>query len=230
MLSKFPQILPSVTSRSLAQGLGLALIFLSGCASYQSEYETRLIGSLPNQREVTIDEAQSFPGDVLCGRYTSLTGQGFSFVTRDFVVTPYTVLNRASELELSVFCAKNPRAALLENTGLGAWDDDLQIATRLRDDMRAIDNAIRTYYRTRHGMPKNLDVLLGEDLGLDETSLLDPWGKRYRYDPGLSGRTKPIFELISYGADGLSGGSGENADMRYSQLELLEHMLRVEGL
>jgi len=38
---------------------------------------------------------------------------------------------------------------------------------------------------------------------------LDPWGQRYVYR--CSG---PTFELISYGADGVAGGKGSNADLR----------------
>ncbi len=41
---------------------------------------------------------------------------------------------------------------------------------------------------------------------------LDPWGKAYIYrTPG----TKNDFELISYGRDGMPGGSGDNADVSY---------------
>ncbi len=39
----------------------------------------------------------------------------------------------------------------------------------------------------------------------------DPWGRTYEYRvPGPGGLP---FEIISYGADGLSGGSGTNADI-----------------
>ena len=41
---------------------------------------------------------------------------------------------------------------------------------------------------------------------------LDPWGKPYAYRfPATNG--KPGFELLSYGADGQPGGTGENADI-----------------
>jgi len=39
---------------------------------------------------------------------------------------------------------------------------------------------------------------------------LDPWGKPFAYRaPGENG----VFDLISYGKDGVPGGSGENADL-----------------
>ena len=40
----------------------------------------------------------------------------------------------------------------------------------------------------------------------------DPWGKPYLYRvPGKKGD----FDLLSYGRDGVPGGSGENADVTY---------------
>jgi len=39
---------------------------------------------------------------------------------------------------------------------------------------------------------------------------LDPWGKAYAYkSPGEHG----AFDIVSYGADGLSGGEGDNRDI-----------------
>ena len=41
---------------------------------------------------------------------------------------------------------------------------------------------------------------------------MDPWGKPYVYRfPATS--SKPGFELLTYGADGQPGGTGENADI-----------------
>lgn len=44
----------------------------------------------------------------------------------------------------------------------------------------------------------------------DSGGLLDPWGRRYRYlYPGERGE----FEVLTFGADGKSGGVGENRDI-----------------
>ncbi len=46
---------------------------------------------------------------------------------------------------------------------------------------------------------------------LDGGVPLDPWGKAYQYSPPMeSGQP---FRLISFGADGKSGGTGNNADI-----------------
>lgn len=45
---------------------------------------------------------------------------------------------------------------------------------------------------------------------LRKTIPIDPWGNQYQYIyPGADGR----FEIVSYGADGVEGGAGDNADI-----------------
>ncbi len=46
---------------------------------------------------------------------------------------------------------------------------------------------------------------------LEDTLPLDPWGNAYRYD--VPGANKQAFALYSFGADGASGGEGDNADI-----------------
>lgn len=48
-----------------------------------------------------------------------------------------------------------------------------------------------------------------------EKGLKDPWGNEYLYVHG--GRYEE-FNIISYGADGVPGGSGENADIRNHEI------------
>ena len=48
---------------------------------------------------------------------------------------------------------------------------------------------------------------------LDEAVPLDPWGKPYQYAPQAAGENP--FTLYSFGADGKSGGEGQDADVGY---------------
>lgn len=64
----------------------------------------------------------------------------------------------------------------------------------------------------RSGLPKSggLAVVFPDGLPVDS------WGNELTYvTPGPPGST---FELISYGADGQAGGTGTNADIKYSEL------------
>lgn len=46
--------------------------------------------------------------------------------------------------------------------------------------------------------------------GYMERLPLDPWGNEYLYlSPGENG----VFDIYTYGADGIAGGEGENADI-----------------
>lgn len=52
---------------------------------------------------------------------------------------------------------------------------------------------------------------------LDPAQILDPWGRAYLYViPGPDGHP---FEVLTYGADGQQGGTGENADLSSSNLK-----------
>ncbi len=79
-------------------------------------------------------------------------------------------------------------------------------------------NAIDIFRLDMGRYPKGLDELVKkvDDPKWDGPYLpkeipLDPWGHPYEYKcPGEEGRE---YDIISYGADGTSGGEGENADI-----------------
>ncbi|MDP5053645.1 MAG: type II secretion system protein GspG [Congregibacter sp.] len=202
---------------------------LAGCASYTEDYQQRLVRSLPNQREVTFDNARSYPGRILCGRYTTLTTDGFSMRTSEFVVGETMMLTSPSKVEVAVYCSKDPQQALYDRLGIGAEDGNWIHLGKLRDDMLAIDSAITRYYDSASTLPEVLENLLQGDYGVSQANLTDPWGRGYHYEGGLSGRTAPQFELGSLGADGATGGQGADADISKEQVAMLDHVLRVLG-
>ncbi len=70
-------------------------------------------------------------------------------------------------------------------------------------------------YSLRHkGPPSTSEGLAAVYEG--EEVPTDSWGNEFRYvSPGPNGRD---FDLISLGADGQEGGTGRNADIKYSEL------------
>lgn len=201
---------------------------LTACASnYTAEYQARLLGDLPDRREVNFTDSVRFPGDVLCGRYTSLTGNGFTLVTRDYVVTPELVLARPSSTQKTVYCSGDPVSTLFELRGIGGENADWTTLAEIRDDMFAIDAAVLRYSNQRQMIPSELPALLDGDFGVDAQQLVDPWAQPYRYVPGLSGGTTPRYELSTLGADGREGGQGMDADIARDERFLLTHVLRV---
>lgn len=207
----------------------LLLLVLGGCASYSADYRERLVRSLPNQREVTFDNTQTYPGKILCGSYTTLTADGFSVRTGRFVVGEKMTLNRPRGDELLIYCSQRPMQALYDNLGIGGPQSDGAALAKVRDDMLAIDAAVDLYYNTANTLPRRLETLLDGNFGVTEEQLVDPWGRAYRYAGGLSGRTAPQYDLLTLGADGEPGGRGTDADISRNELQMLDHALRVGG-
>ena len=59
----------------------------------------------------------------------------------------------------------------------------------------------------------DLDLLTrGDEPLLRPKDLLDPWENQYIIRTGIEA-INPDFDIVSYGADGLPGGSGANADI-----------------
>lgn len=202
---------------------------VTGCASYTSEYQDRLVRSLPNQREVTFNDSQSYPGKILCGNYTTLTADGWDMRSSDFVVGESFILSRPTADEVFVYCSKDPAQALYSRLGIGAPDGNWEPLSKVRDDMLLIEKAITRYYDTANTLPRTLNTLLEGDFGVSEENLTDPWGRLYYYVGGLSGRTAPQYQLGSLGADGKEGGQGADADVTKEQAPMLNHVLSFVG-
>lgn len=82
--------------------------------------------------------------------------------------------------------------------------------------MDAIATALDSYRLDVGRYPRALEGLTENDTGRDVWAgpylrgelPKDPWGNDYVYTPG-----DKDFELLSYGADGVSGGEGDDADI-----------------
>lgn len=94
--------------------------------------------------------------------------------------------------------------------------DLLDNRTVARHDIDTLRDAVNHYFlENRLKLPSSLDVLLLPNenhlnrpyLKTDEY-LTDPWGNPYVYV--IMGND---FEIVSYGADGMEGGKGDNEDL-----------------
>lgn len=92
--------------------------------------------------------------------------------------------------------------------------------TRIAQDIRAIDSALKFYRLDNFRFPttaQGLDALMAAPAGVDnwngpylEDMPQDPYGQPYRYaSPGTHGKEVDIFTL---GADGAEGGEGADED------------------
>ena len=80
----------------------------------------------------------------------------------------------------------------------------------VRSELRNIWNAVEMYRQSKRELPPSLEVLYLEGFTENEIGN-DPWGNPYAYFmPGSDSR---LFDIISYGADGILGGEGNDADI-----------------
>ena len=85
-----------------------------------------------------------------------------------------------------------------------------------RADAETISNQVRMYMTakglsTRPGDFELVELSEGEGALLNKNQLSDPWGNPYQIR--VPGEINLDFDVYSFGADGQSGGEGENADI-----------------
>lgn len=206
-----------------------AVALCAGCATNNQEaYEDRLRATQPFPRAVTFDVTTTYPGDVLCGVYSSLSPDGFRSITGDFAITPTSTLPAPSELETLIYCSDRSEELLFSRLGIGGDEATWEALTAIRDDMQAIDAAIIAFFNTTQAMPFTLDQLAKDGFLSETATLTDPWDQPYLYEPGLTGRTTPKYRLATYGRDGQPGGTGPDADISEDNRAFVEHVLRVK--
>lgn len=85
--------------------------------------------------------------------------------------------------------------------------------SRAKSDISTIVTAVENFYLTNSRYPTN-----DEGLGvLSIQNQTDPWKNPYQYN--TPGRSNQPYEVVSYGADGLTGGDGINADISSTSLD-----------
>jgi len=99
--------------------------------------------------------------------------------------------------------------------------------TKAKQDIRAMESALNLYKLDNFLYPstdQGLDALVTKPSGSPEPRNWgkymdrlpkDPWGTKYQY---LSVDGNDI-EILSFGADGVLGGEGDNADVKNSDLQ-----------
>jgi general secretion pathway protein G len=89
---------------------------------------------------------------------------------------------------------------------------DKAATTKARADIATLEQGVEMYRLNRLQYPSGENGLKAlVDEGQIKRLPNDPWGNPYHYsNPGRDGRA---FDIVSYGADGKSGGEGKNADI-----------------
>lgn len=81
--------------------------------------------------------------------------------------------------------------------------------------MARVAERVQIYSLRHKGVPSSSEGLAAVYEG--EEVPVDSWGNEFRYtSPGPGGQD---FDLVSLGADGSEGGTGNNADLKYSEIK-----------
>ncbi len=214
------------------------LSFLAGCTSTE-EKASRVMDESLRSTSKTYKEMVSYPGNVTCGKYLDRDFQGFP-VYKDFVVVDTEANLRPSELDLAIFCSDDPLNALNEALAIDYAAQSTEVDAIL-NDFRALQEPLLQYEQDNRVFPvtdQGLQALVEPSpygnpaLNFPEGGYIssvprDPWGNDYDYDcPPFAGiRIK--YKLQSFGADGVEGGTGQNADIKHSYLKYFDHLERL---
>jgi general secretion pathway protein G len=88
---------------------------------------------------------------------------------------------------------------------------------KARADVATLAGALDQYYGANGRFPDNREGLQALVPGFIQVLPRDPWGNSYLYvQPGKSGP----YDVISYGADGREGGTGSDADITNTDVEV----------
>lgn len=211
---------------------------LVGCASTEEKVSQVMDESLGSTSK-TYQDMANYPGNVTCGRYLDRGFDGFPEY-KDFVVVDTEANLRPSPLDLSVYCSDQPLEALNEALGIDYESQKEQI-DRVLDDFRLLHQPLLQYERDNRHFPwteQGLQALVepspfgNPSINFPEGGYIaaipsDPWGNQYDYDcPPFAG-IRILYKLQSFGADGVEGGTGQNADIKHSYLKYFDHLERL---
>ncbi len=221
------------------------MLLLAACSDDKKAAEQLLTNNLAIPKDVEFRRMKSYPAGVVCGEYSAYSSH---LLPKDdfkpFLTVRGKLYRSPKEIELAIYCSKKPAEALLEWTGIGPFTADNESLEKIAADFAALTTALDRYYQDNSAYPKVAQGLEGlvtpkpragwplrnfPEGGYLAEIPRDPWGKEYLYDEEQWARVKGKYEILTLGADGKPGGSGENADVSSDIFPYLDHMAHVLG-
>jgi hypothetical protein len=201
---------------------------LAGCASLTRQAQDALLAELPSPYGTSFSDLRSYPGEVVCGRYTATDLEGLRSRTDDFIYTDGNVYLRPSAQQKALFCTTEPAAALERELGMEPWEDGNGALGTIRADLHALSEAIAAHAAAKGDAPfQGLEELTPPAATFLPALPTDPWGNAYHYELGLGGRSQRDYRLYTLGADNRPGGTGADADVTREHLPYLDRLARL---
>ena len=208
---------------------------LIGCAATEEQI-TQILDESSVPSSTTYKDIAQYPGNVTCGRYLTTDYQGFP-IYKDFVVIDTVANLNPLPMDITVYCNDDPLAALDKQLNINYERQKLHM-DKILNDFRLLAGPLDAYISDNPSYPwteQGLQALVQPattgnppinfpDGGYINGIPNDPWGRSYDYvcEP-FAGIVIP-YKMQSLGADGVAGGSGENADIKHSYLPYFDHI------
>ena len=215
------------------------LILLAGCASTEDQAARALEDTGQVRPNSNYQDVAQYPGNVTCGKYLTTDYQGFP-IYKDFVVLDTVANLRPLPMDVKIYCSDDPAAVL--NTELGI-DYEVQKSQidHILDDFRELAVPLEAYISDNPSYPwteQGLQALVQRATtgnppinfpknGYIDSIPTDPWNRNYHYVCEPFAGIQIPYKLQTFGADGVQGGAGENADIKHIYLPYFEHINKI---
>ena len=217
----------------------LAATITGGCASGAKKNEEALAEAMPNKSS-GFREMATYPGNVTCGKYLDRDFQGFPEY-KPFVVVNTVANMRPSKIDVQIFCTDDSKSALNDVLNID-FDSQRDSILAIMADFELLEQPLVAYEKDNRYFPwteQGLSALVSPattgnpPIDFPEGGYLseiprDPWNWAYDYRCEPFAGVRIMFKLRSLGADGKIGGTGEDADIKYSHMKYFKHVVNLK--
>ncbi|MEP1472911.1 MAG: type II secretion system protein GspG [Halieaceae bacterium] len=193
----------------------------------------------PKRTELEFRDLREFSPDIVCGEYNAISVMGEETGYLRFILRSGKADKRPSDSDYAIYCSKKPAEALEKLFGIGPVDNSNRTLMQIQADFGEISAALASYEMDMFVLPKGksgLSQLTASRMDVSPPRKFrqggylkeipnDPWDRAYLYESSQLSGVKGSYEIKSLGADGLPGGSGQNADVSTDQMGYLQHII-----
>ena len=216
--------------------LSVALL-IHGCANHTKLAQESVEERLLSPGKLTYRNVESYPGKVVCGEY-SPNRKALDSTFKPFIYVSSGLIMPPSEEDQAIFCSQDGRQALYDTTGIDFSGESKTTLLIISRDYQQLAIALEQYLSDNLWLPSSrqgLDALLHptetppkprkfKDGGYIKEIPTDPWEKPYIYTGPAFAGVQGTYKLLTLGADGKPGGTGEDTDIEWQHMKYIDHI------
>ncbi|MFT5710099.1 MAG: general secretion pathway protein G [Halioglobus sp.] len=213
----------------------LGITLLSQACVNQTQIAQDAVQSKFMLSNVNFRNIESFPGNLVCGEYTTSRRKNnykrFIYILGDLNTQP-------SKEDSLIFCGENAAQALYQIYGINFNGEAGKKLLQVREDYLKLGAALDLYRAENSFLPKTEQGLIAlrepsaiapkprafRDGGYIDEVPLDPWKRPYIYIGSTYAGVHSPYKLLSLGADGQEGGIDENADIKSAYIKYINYV------